>query len=60
MTNSESEAANKAKGLKARIRDATASGGPGLIIFAVIVAAQLGVGALGIALWLIKTLWGIV
>jgi len=58
MTNPESETANK--DLKARIHDAAASGGPGLIIFAIIVAAQIGVGALGLVLWLIKTLWAIV
>jgi hypothetical protein len=54
MANPESETANK--DLKARIHDAVASGGPGLVIFAIIVAAQIGLGALGIVLWLIKTL----
>lgn len=55
MTNRESEMA-----LKARIHDAVASGGPGLVIFAIIVAAQIVTGALGIVLWLIKTLWAVV
>jgi len=55
MTNPESQTANKAEYLKARIHDAAASGGPGLVIFAIIVAAQIMVGALGIVLWLIKT-----
>jgi hypothetical protein len=60
MTNPQSETANKAEYLKARIRDAAASGGAGLVIFAIVVAAQIIVGALGVALWLIKTLWAIV
>jgi len=56
MTDTKSETANKAERLKARI----ASGGPGLVVFAIIVAAQIMTGALGIVLWLIKKLWGIV
>lgn len=60
MINSQSQTANKADYLKARIHDAAASGGTGLVIFAIIIAAQISVGALGIALWLIKTLWAIV
>jgi hypothetical protein len=56
MTNPEAETTNKAEYLKALI----ASGGPGLVIFAVIVASQITVGALGMVFWLIKTLWGIV
>jgi hypothetical protein len=47
MTNPQSGTANKAVDLKARIHDAVASGGPGLVIFAVIVAAIIIVGALG-------------
>jgi hypothetical protein len=58
MTNSESERADKAGSLKARIRDVVASGGPGIVIFAIIVAAQIiVVPGLVVALWLIKTLW---
>jgi hypothetical protein len=60
MTDPESETANKAEYLKARVHDAAASGGPGLVIFAIIVAAQIIIAALGVALWLIKTLWAIV
>jgi hypothetical protein len=60
MTNPQSETANKGEYLKARIRDAAASGGAGLVIFAIVVSAQIIVGALGVALWLIKTLWAIV
>ena len=56
LTNPETETANKAEYLKALI----ASGGPGLVIFAVIVGSQITLGALGIVLWLIKTLWGVV
>jgi hypothetical protein len=55
-----SRTANKAECPKAHIHDTVASGGPGFVIFAIIVAAQLAVGALGIVLWLIKTLWAIV
>ena len=55
MANRESET-----GLKARIDDAVISGGPGLVIFAIVVAAQIGVGALGVILWLIKALWAVV
>jgi hypothetical protein len=60
MINAESGTANKAKYPEAHIRDAVASGGPGLVIFAIIVAAQLAAGALGVVLWLIKTLCAIV
>jgi hypothetical protein len=60
MTNQESETANKTEYLKAHIHDAAASGGAGIVIFAIIVAAQIIVAALGVALWLIKTLWAIV
>jgi hypothetical protein len=60
MTKPESETANKAKYLKARIHDAAASGGPGLVIFAIIVASQIIVAAFGVAIWLIKALWAIV
>jgi hypothetical protein len=56
MTNPETETASKAEYLKALI----ASGGPGLVIFVVIVASQITVGALGIVFWLIKTLLGVV
>ena len=59
MTNPESETANKAEYLKARIHHAAASGGAGIKILAIIVAAQIIVAALGVALWLIKTLWAI-
>jgi hypothetical protein len=47
MTNLENETADKAGYLKARIHHAVASGGPGIAIFAVIVAALIMVGALG-------------
>jgi hypothetical protein len=58
MTNSESERADKAGSLRARIRDVVASGGPGIVIFAIIVAAQIVVvPGLVVAVWLIKTLW---
>jgi len=60
MKYSENETANKAEYLKAHIHDAAASGGAGIVIFAIMVAAQIIVGALGVALWLIKTLWAIV
>ena len=60
MTKPETETANKAMYFKARIHDAAASGGTGLVIFAIIVASQIIVAALGVALWLIKTLWAIV
>ena len=39
--------ANEAGYLKARIHHAVASAGPGIVIFAVIVAAQIIVGSLG-------------
>ena len=52
MTNTGSKTPNKAGYLKTLI----ASGGPGLVVFAIIVAAQVMTGALGIVLWLIKTL----
>jgi hypothetical protein len=47
MTNLKNETADKAGYLKARIHHAVASGGPGIVIFAVIVAALIMVGALG-------------
>jgi hypothetical protein len=51
MANVESERANKADRLKARIHDAAvAMGGAGVVIFAVIIAAQIIVAALGAAL----------
>jgi hypothetical protein len=58
MTNSQSERADKAGSLKARIHDVVASAGPGIGIFAIIVAAQIiVVPGLVVAVWLIKTLW---
>jgi hypothetical protein len=51
MTNPETETANKAEYLKARIHDATIGmGGVGVVIFAVIIAAQIIIAALGVAL----------
>jgi hypothetical protein len=47
MTNSENDTADKSQYIKARIHQAVASGGPGIVIFAVIVAALIMVGALG-------------
>jgi hypothetical protein len=56
MTNSESKRA--AGSLRARIHDVVASSGPGIVIFAIIVAAQIVVvPGLVVAVWLIKTLW---
>jgi hypothetical protein len=58
MTNSESKRADKAGSLRARIHDVVASSGPGIVIFAIIVAAQIVVvPGLVVAVWLIKTLW---
>jgi hypothetical protein len=51
MTNPKGEAANKTERLKVRIQDATiAMGGAGVVIFAVIIAAQIIVAGLGLAL----------
>jgi hypothetical protein len=50
MTNPESETANKTEYFKARIHNAAASGGAGIIVFAVVIAAQLIVGVLGVTL----------
>ena len=63
MTNTESETANKAEYLKARLHDTAASGATAFVTgatafvtLAIMVAAQIAVAALGVALWLIKTL----
>lgn len=50
MIKPESETANKVEHLKARIHEAVSSSDPGIVIFAVIIAAQLIVGTLGLAL----------
>jgi hypothetical protein len=51
MANSENESADKGESLKARIRDATiAMGGAGVVIFGVVIAAQIIVAALGVTL----------
>ena len=54
MTNTESETANKAEYLKARLHDTAASGATAFVTLAIMVAAQIAVAALGVALWLIK------
>jgi hypothetical protein len=51
MVNPENERANKAESLKGRIHDATiAMGGAGVVIFAVVIAAQIIIAALGVVL----------
>lgn len=51
MANVESERANKAEHVKARIHDAiVALGGAGVVIFAAMIAAQIIVAALGVML----------
>jgi hypothetical protein len=58
MTNPECETADKAEYLKARIHHAVASGGPGIVIFAILVLPRKSSSCrFAVGLWLIKTLW---